>query len=69
MISVILSPLPTVTALPFGIDSAMSYVVGMWNAFLVDFPPLAIVFQCLLWYYGILLFLLVLKLIFGHRVR
>jgi hypothetical protein len=69
VLSAIFQLVPVVTTLPFGMDSALSYVIGNWNAFLQDFWLLQIVWQCVLFYYGFEISLLALRLIFGSRIR
>jgi hypothetical protein len=58
---------PVVTTLPFGMDSALTTVVGYVNSFLLQFPLLTIVWQLTLWYMGIKIFLIILKLALGAR--
>ncbi len=59
--------IPVVTVLPFGIDGALSTVFSTWNAFLIVFWPLQIVWVAMLSYYGFLVTLLLLKVFLGSR--
>jgi len=68
VVIVLLSFLPPVTSLPFGIDGVF-YTVGHWIVLIqADFWPLGIVFKMFfLFYLPLLVALLVLKLVLGHR--
>lgn len=65
---VILSPLPSVTVLPFGIDAELTTAMGYFNSFLDLVWPLQIIWQCLLWYLGFELVLLVIRVFLPHRL-
>lgn len=63
-----LDPSGQYVLLPFGIDSALSYVVGIWNTFLVTVPYAVVVWHMFL--YFVVPFevgLLVVKLVLGSR--
>lgn len=60
---------PQVSTLPFGIDDALSTLFSTWNAILEVMWPLQQPYYCLLAYYGFLIILLLVRFLFGHRVR
>jgi len=64
---VIFAVFPVVTTLPFGMDSALTTAIGYVNSFFNDFPLLLIVWHMTLWYLGIRVFLLILKVLLGSR--
>jgi len=67
----IVSWIPHVDTIPFGIDDALITLFGYWHGFLAVMWPLEIVWTCVLFYYGIKLILLGLKFIpwLGTRVQ
>lgn len=50
------------------VDSYLVSGFGYWNSFLLEFPPLQILWTLTLWYIGFEIALLIVKLFFGHRV-
>jgi len=50
------------------VDSYLVTGFGWWNSFLLEFPPLQIVWHMFLWYFAFEITLLIVKLFFGHRV-
>lgn len=67
-LSVIFSVFPSVSQLPLGMDSVMVTAVGWWYSFLTVFWPLQIVWTCFMWYLGIKIFMIILRLFLGARV-
>jgi len=68
MLLTLLSFLPPVTTLPFGIDGVF-YTVGHWIVLIqTDFWPLHIVFTMFFFFYlPFLILLMTLRFILGHR--
>jgi len=62
MLNVVFSWLPKVTTLPtiagVNIDTAFTTFSGIMHGVIDALPPMEIVLQCLLWYYGIKISLL-----------
>jgi len=69
ILSVILSPFPTITELPFGVDSALTTAAGYFNAFRTLFWPFNDLWLFVLAYLSIHVILLILKFFLGHRIR
>lgn len=63
----IVSWLPRVDVLPFGIDSALGTAMGYWYSFLAVMWPFAIVWTMFLWYLGIRATVYALRLILGSH--
>lgn len=53
MVTFIFDWLPKVTELPFGLDAILVTTFGYWYGFLAVMWPLEVVWVCVLWYYGI----------------
>lgn len=68
ILNILFSFLPHVTMLPFGMDAALVTAFGSWYGFLQVFWPLQIVWTMVLWYYGVLVTLIGLKFLLGHRI-
>ena len=68
VLGAIFSIFPTVTSLPFGLDSVLSTGFGYWNSFLAVFPPLQIVWACFLWFLFYKATMMIFKMFFGARV-
>lgn len=64
----LLSPLPTVDTLPYGVDTALSVGVGYFNVIASAFPPFGLMMQVSLIYISYRIALMVLKLFLGSRV-
>jgi len=64
----LVSWLPSVSVLPFGMDSLWISSVGYFKGFMLIFPPLEIVYQAFVFYLGFRLLLIVLKVFLGKRV-
>jgi len=60
--------IPQVSTLPFGMDDALIWITSLFNAFLVVFWPMQIVWTMFLWYLGYRAGLYVLKFFLGHRL-
>ena len=54
LVSLIFSPLPTVTELPFGIDDILTYAVSTFRAVGEVLPILVIPFSTVLFAYGLI---------------
>jgi hypothetical protein len=67
-LSVIFGWLPLVDTLPFGIDAAFTTGFSAWNAFLEFMWPLQVVWQAMIFYYGFLALLMMLKFFLGSRI-
>lgn len=59
----LLSSLPQVTTLPWGIDSILVGAMGTFRALMALFPPLQVVFTAFMFYIGFRLLLKLLKMI------
>jgi len=69
IVNFLTSWIPHVDTLPFGIDEALTLSIGYFNAFLLVFWPMQIVWTMFLWYvFAVLPGLYVLKLFLGHRL-
>lgn len=68
IVSYIFSYWPQVTSLPFGADAFLQYCINVVFAFTSVFWPLQPVIAALIWYMGLKVTLLILRLIFGMRV-
>jgi len=60
--------LPTVSSLPFGLDSIIISMSGYYHGAMVSFPFLVVVWDCFLWLIRFEIALLVLKFILGSRL-
>lgn len=54
--------------LPFGIDNALSYAVGLWNSFMVTFPYASVAWHMFLLMLVFEALMLVLKFVLGQRL-
>lgn len=59
--------LPPADVLPWGMDPIVSQAISYFNAFIVIFPPIGVVFQAFILYLGFRLAMLLIKLILGNR--
>jgi len=64
----LLSVLPKVDTLPFGIDAILVTMVGYFHGAMVTIPYLQVVWSCFLWILLFEVLLLVAKFVFGSRL-
>lgn len=67
IISFIFYPFPTITEIPWGVDSFLVNGVGYFKALMEFFPPLSTVFSAFMIYIGFRVSIIVLRFFFGSR--
>jgi len=65
--NIITSWLPTVTELPFGLDTTLATAVSYFHGITETVPYLQVVWTCFLYVLGFEILMLVLKLFLGSR--
>jgi len=67
-VSMLVGWIPRVHALPFGMDDALAYAMGVWYSFVHSVWMLQLPWNLFLWYMYIRIGLYGLKLFLGHRL-
>jgi len=67
LFSLFLAPFPTVTELPWGVDSFFSNGMGYYRQLMVYLPPLSTVLDAFLIYIGFRLSIIILRFFLGSR--
>lgn len=62
-VNALFSWLPSVSTLPFGMDTPLVTAFGYWNGFLEVVWPFQILWACVLWYYALKVSLLFIRMI------
>lgn len=68
LFNTIVSWLPSVSALPFGMDSFFVTMVSVFKGSFVTFPYFEVVWNCFTYILGFEVFMIVLKIFLGSRV-
>jgi len=68
LLSGIFSFMPTAVKIPY-VDSYLVSGFSYFTAFLAEFPPLQVVWQCFVWYMLFKIGLMIVKFFIGHRIN